>query len=210
MALVSVNEGSGDFMPIVKYDSRAGRIFRVDREDGTSNPVDITRTFKAIFDFNNVEVGYILFRAGGAPDFRMAPYGAVMPPPPTGDYKQGVRLRIKLSKECGGDMREMAGTANAFLRGINAVHDEYLKLSPGQAGKLPVVVLTDTIAVESGGGAKRSTNYQPVFSIAGWALRPSDMPGVEQPKAATSQMATPRTVQPTPAATAAAASDDFG
>ena len=39
-------EPAGDFMPILKYDSRAGRLFRVDREntgDGFSNdPVDIT------------------------------------------------------------------------------------------------------------------------------------------------------------------------
>ena len=39
-------EPAGDFMPILKFDARAGRLFRVDREntgDGFSNePVDIT------------------------------------------------------------------------------------------------------------------------------------------------------------------------
>ena len=57
--------GGGDFTPIVKYDSRAGRIFRVDRvqtNDGfVSDPVDITQGFKAVFDFENIEVGWIDF-----------------------------------------------------------------------------------------------------------------------------------------------------
>ena len=65
--------GGGDFLPIVKYDARAGRFFRVDREEGTSTPVDITRTFKAVFDFENVETGWIAFVAGSAPDFQMTP-----------------------------------------------------------------------------------------------------------------------------------------
>ena len=43
--------GGGDFLPIIKYDARAGRLFRVDREDGVSTSVDITRNFKAVFDF---------------------------------------------------------------------------------------------------------------------------------------------------------------
>ena len=40
--------GGGDFTPIIKYDARAGRVFRVDREQTTdgfaSNPVDVTST----------------------------------------------------------------------------------------------------------------------------------------------------------------------
>lgn len=216
MALVTVSEGGGgNFMPIVKYDSRAGRIFRVDKDEAGSTPVDITRTFKGVFDFENVEVGYILFAAGGAPDFRMAPYGSPLPAKPTADHKQGVRLHVKLSKECGGDVRELSGTANAFLRGVNAVHDEYTRLAPANPGKLPVIVLTDTIAVESGGGAKRSTNYQPIFSIAGWAARPADMVSATNgatgapAKATTNHAATNDAMiqKPAPAAMAA---DDFG
>ncbi len=177
MALMQINDNAGgDFLPIVKYDSRAGRLFRVDRGDGVSTPVDITRQFKAVFDFEAVEVGYILFSAGGAPVFTMVPYGQPLPTRPPGDFKQGIRMRIKLAPAIGGDVRELAGTANAFLRGINTIHDEYLRLAPANPGKLPVLTLEDTIAIESGGGAKRSTNYTPVFAISGWAPRPADMP----------------------------------
>jgi hypothetical protein len=213
MALMNISENAGgDFLPIVKYDSRAGRIFRVDRADGTSTPVDITRSFKALFDFEQVEVGYIMFSAGGAPDFRMAPYGQPLPAKPVGDYKQGVRLRIKLAPGCGGDVRELAGTANAFLRGINAVHDEYVKLAPANPGKLPVLVLQDTIGVESGSGSRKSTNYTPVFSIEGWAARPADMPLVETQAPAPRQSANGAMPPPvsTNDANRAANTDDFG
>jgi len=177
MALVNVSTNTGgDFVPIVKYDARAGRLFRVDKDETGSNPVDITRAFRAVFDFEQVEVGWILFSAGGAPDFRMAPFGQPLPERPTADYKQGVRLRIKLSPACGGDVRELAGTSAAFPRGINALHDEWMTQAKLNAGKLPIVSLEDTLPVESGAGAKRSTNYQPVFRIVGWAPRPADMP----------------------------------
>lgn len=177
MALVNVSSNSGgDFIPIVKYDARAGRLFRVDKDTDGSTPVDITKAFKAVFDFEQVEVGWILFAAGGAPDFRMTPYGQPMAERPSADYKQGVRLRIKLGPNCGGDVREMAGTSAAFLRGINALHDEWMAQKATNAGKLPVVSLEDTLPVESGQGAKRSTNYQPVFRIVGWAPRPNNLP----------------------------------
>lgn len=221
MALLTPTASSGDFTDIVKYDARAGRIFRVDRaDDGTKTPVDITRSFRAVLDFENVEVGYILFPRGGVPDLQMVPHGSPMPARPTPEHKQGIRLHIKLSPACGGDVRELAGTANAFLVGINAVHDAYLAGAKANLGKLPVVVLEDTIAVESGSGTKRSTNYQPVFAIAGWAPRPADM----GPKAAApAAVAPPAAKKPTvadddipfrgPAAattTVAAGDDDFG
>ena len=177
MALVQVSTNTGgDFVPIVKYDARAGRLFRVDKDETGSNPVDITRAFRAVFDFEQVEVGWILFSAGGAPDFRMVPFGQPLPERLTADYKQGVRLRIKLSPACGGDVRELAGTSAAFLRGINALHDDWTAQAKLNAGKLPIVSLEDTLPVESGAGAKRSTNYQPVLRIVGWAPRPADMP----------------------------------
>lgn len=195
MALLAPAAGGGDFNDIIKYDARAGRIFRVDRADsGEKTTVDITRSFKAIFDFENVEVGWMLLAIGGAPDFRMVPYGAAMPARPTPEHKQGIRMKVKLHASCGGDIRELAGTANAFLTGINAVHDAYLAGAGANPGKLPVVVLEDTVGIESKGKGQKSTNYQPVFAIAGWAPRPADM--VADAPAATAKPA-PARVAPT-------------
>lgn len=217
MALgLSVGSGGGNFLPIVKYDARAGRMFRVDREDGVSTPVDITRNFKAVFDFDNLEVGYINFDTGSAPDFVMVPHGDAMPAKPSDKHRQGLRLTLKLSSELGGDVREIAGTSAALIKGIDALHDDYLSGDERHSGKLPVVVLADTVAVESGSGTKKSTNYQPVFEIVGWVKRPGGLEGkahVEAPAPAPSRSSPPSTGStkaPPPKARAMADEEDFG
>ena len=221
-------EPAGDFMPILKFDARAGRLFRVDREntgDGFSNePVDITSSFKAIVDFENIEVGWIDFVAGSAPDFRLVKMGEALPPRPSDRHKNGVRFILKLAKACGGDkpIREMAGTSKAFLSGIEAVFNAYLAGKGKNAGKLPVIVLEKTTPIKSGSGERQSTNYQPTFKIVSWAPR-GDL--VFEPKAGTStrqstQQSMPLTtppatgstkVDPPSAATRETAdADDFG
>jgi len=219
MALgLSVGSGGGNFLPIIKYDARAGRMFRVDREDGVSVPVDITRNFKAVFDFENLEVGYINFDTGSAPDFVMVPHGAGLPDKPSDKHRQGLRLTLKLAADLGGDVREMAGTSAALIKGIDALHDAYLAGTAANAGKLPVVALADTVAVESGSGTKKSTNYQPVFEIVGWVKRPSGLEAKEQAAAPAPVRAAPpatgstRAAPPPARAKAPAMADeeDFG
>ena len=177
----SSGEGGGDYMPIVKYDARAGRAFRVDRTQGPNgyenNSVDITRTFKAVMDFENLEIGYMEFGAGSAPVFAMTRIGEAMPPKPTPTAKQGVRVVMMLAKDCGGDqpLREMAGNSGAFLRGVDAIHDAYEQGKGDNPGKLPVVALKDTIGIKSGSGERTNTNYQPIFEITAWVPRPEKL-----------------------------------
>jgi len=214
--------GGADFLPIVKFDARAGRFFRVDREDGVSTPHDITRSFKAVFDFENLEVGWILFNSGSAPDFQMVPFGSPMGDRPSDNHKRGIRMSVKLGGDCGGDCRELAGTSAAMMKGIDLLHDDYLAGLKSNAGKLPVVALDDTVPIESGTGAKKSTNYQPVFKITAWVKRPADLPdaparGGEKkaeavPNWAPAAKAPPSTGSTRAAAPAAAPADeeDFG
>ncbi len=223
MALgLNYSSGGGDFLPILKYDARAGRFFRVDRADGVSTPVDVTRNLKMVVDFENLEIGWIHFAAGAAPSFTMAPFGAPLPAKPSPDHKQGLRVCVKLSAECGGDVRELASAAGAFLRGMDDLHTAYEAGKTANPGKLPVVVLSDTLPLESGAGAKKSTNYQPVFAIAAWVARPKDLgpnprSNGEAPPAAPAPAARPPATGSTqvapPAARApamAAAEEDFG
>jgi hypothetical protein len=172
---LKISSGSKDFLPIIKYDARAGRVFRVDKTDGISTPIDITKKFTAVFDFENVEVGYINFATGSAPDFVMVPLGDVLPACPSENHKQGMRMTVKLGRDCGGDCRELAGTSGAFLASMEKLHDDYLAGVAQNPGKLPVVSLADTVAIESGSGARKSTNYRPVFEITGWVPRPKDL-----------------------------------
>jgi hypothetical protein len=186
----------GDILPYVKYDSRAGRVSRSDRKqqaDGNyaSEVVDITQNFKAVFDMENIEVGYLLFAAGVAPQIMVVPLGSVMPQKPAGEgWKQGVRFMMKLHATCGGDVREMTGNAASFLRGFDELHTAYEAAKAANPSKLPVISLVSTQPVTTGQGAKKSTNYQPVFAITGWAPRPNDL--VFVPKAIGHQTELPK------------------
>lgn len=173
---INYETSTGDYLPIVKYDARSGRIFRRDRANGENTDVDITRSFKAVFDFENMETGFIDFATGGAPSYSMTRYGSnEKPEQPTQNHRPGVRILIKLNKDCGGDVREVSSCAKAFLRGFDGAHDAYLAGVTANEGKLPVFVLKDTIAHTSGEGARKSTNYVPVFEIVGWVKRPDDL-----------------------------------
>lgn len=208
--------GSDDIIPIVKYDAKAGRMFRRDRVDGNNENIDITRSFKAVFDFDNLETGSIAFPVGGAPDFAVARIGDRVPERPSGDHKPGCRILVKLTKDCGGDVRELASTAKAFLRGIDTAHDAYEAGKAANPGKLPVYILKDTVPIVSEGGGNKTTNYSPVFELTGWAARPSDLTYIPRAKPAPS--AVPSAPAGTPPSTgssrvmapAVAADDDFG
>lgn len=173
---ISYESTAGDYLPIVKYDARAGRIFRRDRVNGENNDSDITKAFKAVFDFENLETGWIDFDTGGAPSYSVSRLSsAEKPERPSDKHRPGVRMIVKLHKDCGGDIREISSTAKAFLRGIDDAHNKYLAGLKDNPDKLPVIVLKDTIASTTGEGAKRSTNYVPVFEITGWVKRPDDL-----------------------------------
>jgi hypothetical protein len=172
----------GEFTPIVKYDARSGRMFRIDRiqdANGFDNDqVDITSTFKACFDFENVETGWMLFSPGAPPSLRLTTLaaldaGGAYPEKPSPDHKNGVRFMLKLTKACGGDkpVREIAGQSKAFLSAIEELYAEYERQKAQYPGQLPVVELVRTVPVKSA----QSTNYKPEFRISGWAQRPADL-----------------------------------
>lgn len=215
----------GDFMPIIKYDARAGRLFRMDRVDTGSgfatDQVDITSSFKAIVDFENVEVGWIDFPPGSAPSFALVPMGNPLPDRPSPRHKNGVRFVLKLAKDCGGakPIREIAGTSKAFLSGVEAAFTVYQAEKAANVGKLPVIVLEKTTPIKSGSGEKQSTNYQPTFKITGWAPRgdlvfESKMPQQQTKAAPVESGGAPATgstkVDPPSAKQPAMAEDDFG
>lgn len=217
----------GDFTPICKYDARAGRVFRVDRVQSTegfsSDPVDITQTFKAVVDFENVETGWMDFPPGSAPSFALIPLsklgnGHTLPDRPSPRHKNGVRFLLKLSKACGGDkpVRELAGTSKAFLSGVEEVYGEYLRDKAKYPGMLPAISIASTTPVKSGSGAQVSTNYRPKFRIDGWAKRPEDLvylrPSVApvEPLAKTPPATGSQTVPPPNEMKQNTLEDDFG
>jgi len=205
--------GGSKFLPIVKYDARSGRMSRVDRDNGENSSVDITRSFKAIFDFENMEGGYIRFVAGVAPDFRLSRLIDNTPVANPGDgYKKGVRLIVKLSKDCGGDVREIASNAKAFVKSIKKLYGEYLEASSKHAGKLPVITMTDSYPETSGEGATKSTNYVPIFEITSWVSRPDDLVYSARSSSSPTESFTVSASAPSTGSTrvSAPSADDFG
>lgn len=195
MGLGLARSDGADFKPIVKYDARAGRIFRIDRNGTESVTVEITTGFAAIFDLANIQVGWVLFSEGGAPDWSMVPIGSTLPPRPSKDHKQGFRVDVKLAKSVGGDVRDFASAAGCVIGVMDALYDAYKSAPEAAQGKLPVVALTGTIVAKSG----QATNYAPVFAIRQWADRPTDLgattngyaTGATQPQQATTTVPLP-------------------
>jgi len=211
---ITYSKGDGDFANVVRYDARAGRFFRDDRGPDGKNPVDITNTFSAVADFAQLEVGWMLFAAGAAPDFRMVPFGTDPGQKPTPDHRMGVRVMLKLSKACGGDVRELSASASTTLAGLEECFDAYQAEAAKHPGKLPVIKCIETRPITSKGRQQSSTNYQPVFAIVQWVDRPADLPlrdaPAPAPAAAKGPAATGSTKVEPPKPAPAMADEDWG
>jgi hypothetical protein len=165
------------FMDIVKFDSRSGRMSRIDRDESGNNvPTEITRHFKAVFDMEHIDVGYVKFAAGVAPDAVWAPWSdpMVFPEQPSPDHRRGFRIKVKLHKDCGGDLRELSGNAKALVSGLNVLHNKWLEERQNHPGKVPVVVLGEPTVMVTQNRQGTSTNYAPTFDIVGWANTPAE------------------------------------
>lgn len=182
LGLQTESGAGGDFAEIVKFDARAGRMFRIDRsQDGggqwQTNNVEITNGFAAVFDLDNIQVGWALFAAGVAPSFAMVPFGQPMPARPSDQHKQGFKVMVKLGKSSGDDAREFASCAKAVISAMDKLHTAYEAGKGANAGKLPVVSMTGSTPIVSSGKGQTSTNYSPDFVITKWVSRPAELGG---------------------------------
>src|SRR5262245_60388021 len=175
MSLGKRKGGAGDITPLLKFDARAGVFYRCDRTrapDGEwyTEQKNVTEGLAAVFDMENVEVGWIAFSSGGPPSFVMFPVGSDIGNPPSDKHKQGFRLRLKLAK--GGGVREFASTAASTWQAIDdKLHTEFEKERSKQPGKLPAVKLTGVKSSKTPMG----TSYVPVFEITAWVMRPAEL-----------------------------------
>lgn len=169
---IQTESGGGNFTPVVKINAKQGRVYRVDRTqtaDGWStDEVEITRDFQFVPDFDNIEIGWMHFAAGQAPDLRMVKIGEQLPARPTDNHKQGFRLRVKLGKACGGDIREIAATAKSITNPFDKLHDVYMAEGKAHPRQVPVVKMTDMKKVDLKTAHGTNTNFEPVFEIVDW------------------------------------------
>lgn len=213
---LGLNTGSGDFIAYCKFDARAGRWFT----KGADGDLDITDGFTAVFDFEQIEVGWMMFAAGVAPVYVTQDISLGVPPKPaSGDFKQGFKMNIALpAAVAGGGAREVSSSAKALIGVIDRIHTEYSEAPEKSQGKLPVLKMAGTTVVESKGPQGTTRNYAPNLSIVGWVDRPATLPKKGQavaaaaPAPASAPPATGSTPVPPPAAkpAAAPAAMDFG
>jgi len=211
--------GGGDIRPYVKYDAKAGRMFRVDRVqlgDGSyaSENVEITSIAQFVADLANIRVGWINYTAQG-PVRKLVVLGKEPIPARPDDknsegklaFKQGFELEILLNKDSGGGPARILGSAaGCVINAMDELHDAYTAAPESKAGKLPVVKIAGVTPVKSG----QSTNYQPKFQIVSWVDRPAALQPAAQSAPAATPPATGSTVAAPPVPQPAASASDFG
>ncbi len=174
MALGLSNGPTGDLLPIITWDARAGRMFKVERTQGAngweSNKIDVTAekpTF--MVDFGGITVGWVAFLATG-PDFQMVPLGGTLPARPSAEHKQGFRMRVFSPKFFNG-VREFSSSAKSLLGSIDNLHSTFLAAPEAAAGQMPVVRLDGATPIVTKGPTGNVTSYAPILTVVSWADR---------------------------------------
>ena len=175
-------KSGNDFLPPLKYDARVGQMVLQDRVfvDGRWEPeqrVIATDKFRAVFDLENLQRGWIKFPKGAAPETVLVPAGVDPGDPPSDDHKEGLRIVVKMDDALGGDVRELMSTAVALWNATDDLHDKYLTGVADHPGELPVVTLTGTREMKTQSG----TSFVPIFAIADWVPRPAELPATGIP-----------------------------
>jgi hypothetical protein len=115
---IGKRRSGGSFLPALKYDARVGTLYVQDRvyENGRweSEQRDVTKTFRAAFDMENLQTGWIKFPKGAAPELRLVQIGKDYGEPPDDDFKEGLRVLVKMDESLGGDVRELMSTAVGY------------------------------------------------------------------------------------------------
>ena len=206
-----MNVRTGDFLPVAKYDARAGKFFKMDkRMDGGSDATEVPQGTKFALDIGTFEAGYVSFGPQG-PVRHMVPYykGVAMPPQPQDKDAEGKNVFrsgfwSKIAGNAIDGAREWCSNAAVLVNAMDELWEKAVVFPEAAAGKIPLVSIIGTIPVKSGTGAKASTNYGPIFKLEGWVDRPAMLGPrtVPMPGAATQpvQPAQPvRAAEPVPA-----------
>ncbi len=217
MGLGLTTGGSGgDIKPYINYDAKAGRMFRVDRIQGSdgaysTDKVEITNIVQFVADLANIRVGWISYTTQG-PIRRLVVLGQEPIPARPDDkgadgkpsFKQGFEIDLMLNKDAGGGGARVFGSAaGCVIEAMDALHDAYTAAAESKAGKLPVVKVAGVQPVKSG----QSTNYKPTFAIVSWIDRPAPLAVTVSSAPSTAPSSAPSTgstVVPPPAAPAPA------
>lgn len=173
MGTFGLSTGSADFLPSIRINGKEGGVER-STWDGTNKGLEVIDDLVALFDFATLKVGWIEFTDKG-PDKRLVAIGDPLPDRPGEKFKQGIELVVLLPGGLG--CHEICTTAIGVVSALEKIYDETLASSEWQAGKVPVVRLTEFVKEKT----KHGNRAVPVFAILDWKERPAEL---EQHKAA--------------------------
>jgi hypothetical protein len=179
MSAFGMKTTTGDFLPHVRYDARAGKMFKIEKQpDGRNVPYEIPLGTKFAIDFGSFEAGYMTIGAQG-PVRQMQPYinGAVMPPPPQDKDQDGALVfkpgfYTKLAGNALDGVREWCSNAAVVLNAMDELYQTWFSAPEAAQGQIPIISIAGTVPIKSGSGARTSTNYAPIFKIEAWTPRP--------------------------------------
>ena len=175
---------SGEFLPLVNYNAKAGRLKfsqRVEVNGRWEKQEEDVSFSQPVFvaDMENIQVGWLFFKAGMAPVRAMVKNGQQIPPCPTGDYgvdergnaakpKQGFAMKVLDGNRV---LREFSSNAGSVLGAIDALHTAYEAAPERAQGLLPVIQFQGATEVKG----KHGSNYTPNFAIIKWVPRPAEL-----------------------------------
>jgi len=167
--MLDIGNASGDFIPWVKYNAKAGRWYI---KDDAGNDLEVEKPV-FVADFANIKTGWFHFSAGNAPERELDPSLTERAIAPRDGFKRGFALNLFSNVHFGG-VAELSSVANAICTPINELYGLYEAAPESKAGKLPVVAFVKTIADVG----KHGTNFIPEFKIESWIDRPAELDAV--------------------------------
>jgi hypothetical protein len=127
--------------------------------------------FRAVFDLENLQLGWIAFVKGVGVDAHLLHVGEDYGDRPSDKHQEGVRLLIKTDESLGGEVRELISTWRILWDALDALHTDFVAQASQHPGCLPNVDIVGTREQSS----KSGTILVPVFKIAGWMPRPFEL-----------------------------------
>ena len=171
----------GDFMPLMIYQAKAGRLYRRDRIGGAAGFENIDTELPAgtrfVWDFGAIQVGWAFFAPGQAPSWAMVPLGQPMPAAPSKDHRQGFRAFLygTFGSSEARHIREFATTAKTVLGSVDELHSAFEAAPEAATGKVPVVEYAGADPIKTTNAHGVQTNFRPRFTIVQWIDRPADL-----------------------------------
>ena len=164
---LNITSSGGAFAPTVKFNAKLGQwTFRApDIDQMNIDPP------KALFDFKNLQTGWLHFVPGRKPLRTFDPVQGQMCEKVDPEQKRGFMMNIYSTHFPVPGAAEFASTAANVAGPIDALFDQYTAGAAANPGKLPLVTVSPAVAAKGG-----HNNFSPVFSIEGWYDRPADFP----------------------------------